>query len=138
MDMMMMALACDLTGVGSLQWSDTEAKHTFPWLNLSRAPPLLPARRRLPARPSARRSHTWYSEMHAYLLKAMQAVDMGGHSLLDETVIFFGTEIADPAVARARRNMPFMLAGGDGKTMKTGRWSQVRRRRPTTSCSRRS
>jgi hypothetical protein len=35
MDMMVMAMACDLTGVGTLQWSDTEAKHTFPWLNLS-------------------------------------------------------------------------------------------------------
>ena len=35
MDMMVMALACEITGVGTLQWSDTEAKHTFPWLNLS-------------------------------------------------------------------------------------------------------
>jgi hypothetical protein len=35
MDMMVMALACDKTGVISLQWTDTEAKHTFPWLNLS-------------------------------------------------------------------------------------------------------
>src|SRR5690606_23595814 len=35
MDMMVMALACDRTGVASLQWSDTEAKHTFPWLDLS-------------------------------------------------------------------------------------------------------
>src|SRR4029079_19047305 len=32
MDMMVMALACDLTAVGTFQWTDTEAKHTFPWL----------------------------------------------------------------------------------------------------------
>ncbi|MEO6603890.1 MAG: DUF1552 domain-containing protein, partial [Polyangiaceae bacterium] len=35
MDMLVMALACDRTGVASLQWSDSEAKHTFPWLNLT-------------------------------------------------------------------------------------------------------
>jgi len=45
----------------------------------------------------------------------------GGHSLLDETVVFFGTEIADPP-SHSKTNMPFILAGGDGKTMRTGRW----------------
>ena len=46
---------------------------------------------------------------------------MGGHSLLDETLVFFGTEIADPPT-HGKNNMPFMLAGGDGKTVRTGRW----------------
>lgn len=32
--MLVMSLACDMTSVVSMQWSDTEAKHTFPWLNL--------------------------------------------------------------------------------------------------------
>jgi hypothetical protein len=34
MDMMVMAFACNLTNVGHFQWTDTEAKHTFPWLSL--------------------------------------------------------------------------------------------------------
>jgi hypothetical protein len=36
-------------------------------------------------------------------------------------VLFFGTEISDPP-SHNKTNMPFMLAGGDGKTMRTGRW----------------
>jgi hypothetical protein len=40
---------------------------------------------------------------------------------LDETLVFFGTEVADPP-SRAKVNMPFMLAGGDGKVVRTGRW----------------
>lgn len=28
-DVMVMAMACDLTAVGSFQWTDTEAKHTL-------------------------------------------------------------------------------------------------------------
>jgi len=120
MDMMTMILACDRTAVSSLQWSDSEAKHTFPWLNLSQHHHYYMHDGGF--RPTeCTQITTWYSTMHAYLLKAMQAVDMGGHSLLDETMIFFGTEIADPP-SHAKSNMPFMLAGGDGKTLKTGRW----------------
>ncbi len=45
---------------------------------------------------------------------------MGGHSLLDESVVFFGTELSDPP-AHTHTNMPFLLAGG-GEGLRTGRW----------------
>lgn len=120
MDMMVMALACDRTGVVSLQWSDTEAKHTFPWLDLSEHHHYYqhdggfkPA--------ECTKIATWYSEMHAYLLQKLAETDMGGHSLLDETLVFFGSELSEPS-SHAKRNMPFLLAGGDGKTLPTHRW----------------
>jgi hypothetical protein len=112
MDMMVMAMACNLTAVGSFQWSDTEAKHTFPWLNL-------PEHHHFyqhdgDFRPvECAQINTWYSEMHAYLLSAMAAVDMGGHSLLDESVVFFGSELSHPP-DHTKENMPFLLAGGGG------------------------
>ncbi|MEP7049403.1 MAG: DUF1552 domain-containing protein [Pseudomonadota bacterium] len=119
-DMLVTALACDRTGVASLQWSDSEAKHTFPWLNLSEHHHFYQHDGGFQAAQCVQ-IDTWYSTMHAYLLKAMQAVDMGGHSLLDETLIFFGTEISDPPTHN-KINMPFMLAGGDGKVVRTNRW----------------
>ena len=64
---------------------------------------------------------TWYSQMHLSLLQKMQAVDMGGHSLLDESVVLFGSELADPP-SHGKTNMPIMLAGGTSGTLKTGRW----------------
>jgi len=120
MDMLVMALACDRTNVISMQWTDSEAKHTFPWLNLSEHHHFYQHDGGF-APTQCAQIDTWYSTMHAYLLKAMLAVDMGGHSLLDETLIFFGTEISDPP-SHGKNNMPFMLAGGDGKTVRTGRW----------------
>jgi len=112
MDMMVMALACDLTAVGSFQWSDTEAKHTFPWLNLSEHHHFYQHDGNF--RPTeCAQIDVWYSQMHAYLLSAMAAVDMGGHSLLDESVVFFGTEISHPP-DHTKENMPLMLAGGGG------------------------
>jgi hypothetical protein len=59
--------------------------------------------------------------MHLSLLQKMQAVDMGGHSLLDESVVVFGSEIADPP-SHGKNNMPFLLAGGTSTTLRTGRW----------------
>jgi hypothetical protein len=119
MDMMVMALACDMTTVGTIQWSDTEAKHTFPWLPL-------PEHHHFYQHDGAFRPveceqiYTWYSKMHLYLLQAMAAVDMGGHTLLDESVVFFGTEIADPPTHK-KLGMPFLLAGNGGM-LRTGRW----------------
>jgi len=112
MDMMVMAMACELTAVGSFQWSDTEAKHTFPWLNLSEHHHFYQHDGNF--RPTeCAQIDTWYAEMHAYLLSAMAAVDMGGHSLLDESVVLFGTEISHPP-DHTKEDMPLMLAGGGG------------------------
>jgi hypothetical protein len=119
MDMTVMALACDLTGVLSFQWSDTEAKHTFPWLNLSEHHHFYQHDGGFKPNECAAIA-TWYSQQHAYLLQQMQAVDMGGHSLLDESVVFFGSELQDPPT-HTKNNMPFMLAGKGGG-LKTGRW----------------
>ena len=77
MDMTVMALACDLTAVGFLQWSDSEAKYTCPWLNLPETHYFYengggyrPA--------ELERIYTWYSSQHAYLLQQLAGVDMGG------------------------------------------------------------
>lgn len=132
MDMMVMALACDVTAVGSFQWTDTEAKHTFPWLDLANhhhfyqhdgdngsngefidgyAPG------------ACEKICNWYAQMHAHLLGKMDAVQMSEQStLLDETLVFFGTELANPPT-HDKENMPFLLAGGGiqgGRVMDCG------------------
>ncbi|WP_437339455.1 DUF1552 domain-containing protein [Sorangium sp. So ce394] len=118
-DMMVMAFACDITGVGTLQWSDTEAKHTFPWLNLTEHHHFYQHDGGF--RPNECEAIcTWYSKQHLYLLQEMEKIDMGGHSLLDESVVFFGSELSDPP-SHKKNDMPFLLAGGGGG-LRTGRW----------------
>ena len=88
------------------------SKYTLPWLNL-------PQTHRFYMNdggyhpPECEKIATWYSEQSSYLLQQMAAVDMGGHSLLDESVVFFGSESQDPA-NHAKSDMPFLLAGGGG------------------------
>jgi hypothetical protein len=119
MDMIAMAFACDKTGVALLQWSDTQAMYTLPWLDLPETHYFY--QNGGGYRPAeCEKIYTWYSSQHAYLLQQLAAIDMGGHSLLDETVVFFGTEVSHPAT-HSKLNMPFLLAGGG---LRTGRWVQ--------------
>jgi hypothetical protein len=112
-DMLVMALACDITPVASLQWSDTEAKHTFPWLGLNQH--LHFYMNDGGYQPEAMtRILTWYSEQHAYLLSRLeQSRTTEGRSLLDDTLVFFGSQIQHPA-NHSKDDMPFLLAGNGG------------------------
>jgi hypothetical protein len=119
MDMLVMALACEITNVASFQWTDTEAKHTFPWLGLDQHHHYYQHDGNF--RPlECEQIAVWYSEQHAYLLEAMDAVDLGGRTLLDESVVFFGSELAQPPT-HSKSDMPFLLAGGGGG-MRGGRF----------------
>jgi hypothetical protein len=119
MDMLVMALACERTAVATLQWSDSEAKHTFPWLGLSEHHHYYQHDGGFNA-PACEKIAIWYSQMHLHLIQALAAVDMGGHSLLDESVVLFGSEISEPATHK-KQNMPFLLAGKGGG-LRTGRY----------------
>jgi hypothetical protein len=121
MDMVVMALACDRTAVATLQWSDTEAKHTFPWLNLpdhhhfyQHDGGFRPA--------ECEKIATWYSEQHRYLIERLAAQVAGpdNQTLLDESVLLFGSEIQKPD-SHATNNLPLLLAGNGGG-MRTGRF----------------
>ncbi len=118
MDMIVMAMACEITKVASLQWTDSEAKHTFPWLNLGEHHHFYQHDGGF--RPNeCEKIGYWYAQQHTYLIQQMAAVDLGDHSLLDESVVFFGSELSHPP-DHTRLNMPFLLAGNGGG-MRTGR-----------------
>lgn len=118
-DMLVMALACDLTSVASLQWSDTEAKHTFPWLGLNEH--LHFYMNDGGYRPNELTTiFTWYSQQHAYLLDRLAAVETPEGSLLDESIVFFGSQVQHPATHQ-KTDMPFLLAGNGGG-LRTQRW----------------
>ena len=72
MDMMVMALACDMTAVGTFQWTDTEAKHTFPWLGLKAHHHFYQHDGGFRPKEVAQIT-TWYSAQHAYLLQQMHS-----------------------------------------------------------------
>jgi Protein of unknown function (DUF1552) len=121
-DMLVMALACDITSVATLMWSDAEAKHTFPWLGLNEHLQCYMSDCGYQPVPLTT-IFTWYVTQHAYLIEQLAAQQSSdGRSLLDETVVFFGSNLQNPATHR-KTDMPFLLAGGGGG-LRTNRWVQ--------------
>jgi hypothetical protein len=109
MDLAAAALACDQTRIITLQWNYAESEHLFPFLGLSRNHHAI--------------SHDWagttgfeeYGQIHvwmaqqlAYFLAKLDSYVEGEGTLLDNTVVFWGSEIGE-------------LAGGGGGLLNTGR-----------------
>ncbi|HMR80095.1 MAG TPA: DUF1552 domain-containing protein, partial [Polyangiaceae bacterium] len=61
----------------------------------------------------------WEVQQLAYLLEAMDKVQEGSSTLLDNTAVFFSSEIED-GNSHAHTNLPVVLAGGLGGALPTG------------------
>jgi hypothetical protein len=129
-DILVSALACDVTRVGTMQWADSEAKFMMPFLSESGGTPLADHHHGYQHdrgfQPEALEIiHKWYAENFAYLLGKMDAIEEGnGLSLLDNSLVLWVTEIQEPGT-HGQTNMPFVLAGGAGGRVPTGRWLEV-------------
>jgi hypothetical protein len=69
------------------------------------------------------RRDIWHAEQLAYLLGRLRDTVEGDGTLLDNTVVLW---VSDVAVGNTHShvNMPFLLAGGGGGTLRTGRYVQ--------------
>jgi hypothetical protein len=117
MDMMVMAMACDLTRVGTIQWERSVGDVRFTWVD-----------------PAITRGHhdfshdgdgtvdtvemltkinVWFSEQFNYLINALKVPDPLGGTLLDNTLIIWVNELSR-GNAHSHPDMPFVLAGHAG------------------------
>jgi len=62
----------------------------------------------------------WHTEQVAYLLGRLKSIPEGDGNLLDNSMILYGSGIAD-GDEHGERDIPLIMAGGGGKTIKTGR-----------------
>lgn len=123
MDLMVMALACDLTRVGSIMWSNSVGGVTMDFVD-----------------PSIDRGHhdyshdgdsngdtiekltkinVWYAQQFAYFLEQLDSIAEGDGTMLDNTVVFWGNELSR-GNNHSRDNNHYVVAGG-AKYFKMGR-----------------
>lgn len=128
MDLMVLAFACDLSRVVSLQWSTAESTTLHSHAGVRGE--------------HHRMSHdvatygsdlakvdTWFAEQFAYLLSEMKKVPEGDGTLLDNTLTLWTNELEHGEV-HSRRNLPFVLAGKAGGQLTTGRLLHYRQGEP--------
>ena len=75
---------------------------------------------------------TYYSEQFAYFLQKLKSIKEGNGTLLDNCMIVFGSGISDPD-RHNHDDLPVILAGGGGGTLKKGR--HLRLREDTPMCN---
>jgi hypothetical protein len=122
-DLMVTAMACDLTRVGSLQFSHSDGDVRFTWLGATRGhhdmshdPDSNAATWEL-----ITKIDTWYAQTFAYLLQQMKAVQEGGGTLLDNALVLWCNELAR-GNAHSHEQMGYVLAGRAGGALRTGRF----------------
>jgi hypothetical protein len=109
LDLLAMAIACDLTRVASVQWTTVQTGKVFSWLGISQTHHDL--------------SHSGLSDKDSEqkLVNIGNWHAQGSGTALDNTVILWCTDIAQ-GQSHARLDMPYILAGGAGGAWKTGRY----------------
>jgi hypothetical protein len=123
MDLLVMALACDVTRVASLQWCGARNKHTFNWIGVPDEHHTLSHTGLSDTDSQAKlvKIQTWYIQQFAYLVSKLKAIPEGDGSVLDSSVILLGTDVA-VGNTHADEPMPFVLAGNAQKSFRTGRY----------------
>jgi hypothetical protein len=117
MDLLTLALQCDVTRVASIQWSWARSLLAHPWVNVSDQHHTLSHGG---ASDALSRINTWFAQQLAYLATSFLAVDEGnGTSLLDNTVIYWCGECAR-GYDHDYNNIRAFLLGTCGSALKTG------------------
>ena len=125
-DLMASALACDLTRVMSYQHvvADNDAtvytwlSHTDPHHSMTHAPDS-----DKDTWAKVQQIYTWYATKFAELLDRLAAIPEGSGSVLDNTIVVWGSELGK-ANTHSLAKVPFVVAGGGGGTLRPGRFLQ--------------
>ena len=122
-DLLVMALACDITRVASLQWSRSVSQTRFTWLGITDGHHDLSHLGDDDAAgvDKLTRINTWYAEQLASLIAKLKAVPEGDGTLLDNTLILFCNELAK-GNTHSHKDAGYVLAGGAGGSIQTGRF----------------
>ncbi|MBX7101312.1 MAG: DUF1552 domain-containing protein [Myxococcaceae bacterium] len=120
-DLVVMALACDLTRVAVLQFACAQSGPAPSWAaNTSEDQHGITHALDQPSMQDAQRKiSTWYAAQLAALIAALKKVPEGSGTLFDSTAIVWFTEMAD-AAGHTMEDLPIVMAGAMGGALRTG------------------
>lgn len=123
MDLAVHALACDLTRVVTLQWSQSVGGQVHSWLGVNRGHHGLSHEvdSNQDSYRDIRKIDTWYAEQFGYLVRKLESQTAeDGKPLIDHTVVLWVNELARGS-SHSRRNQSWLMAGNLDGYLRTGR-----------------
>ncbi|CAN5727222.1 DUF1552 domain-containing protein [soil metagenome] len=118
LDLSVLAFRCDLTRVITFGYEHTVTNQTHPWLGVTE-PYHIDITHNQPGAPYAA-VNQWIVSQLAYLLAKLKATADTTGNLLDNTIVYFTSEMGEGS-AHDPRNLPIVVAGGGGGRIKGGR-----------------
>lgn len=122
MDVMVLALQCNVTQVITYMLGNggDGAINGFPWLNISDHHHAIAHHQNLQVNfDKLMKVNLWEIQELAYLLGKLDAIDEGGSTLLDNTLVLYSSEISD-GNRHNHDDLPVLLAGGSNLGVATG------------------
>jgi hypothetical protein len=83
------------------------------------------------SREALRQIHSWYTTLFAEMVRKMKAIDEGGSTLLDNSMLLYTSYMADGG--HGRTDYPALLVGKGGGTLKGGRQLDFPKKTPVAN-----
>ncbi len=126
MDLMLLAHTCGMTRVSTFMWANADSWQYYPWIGVNEEHHELSHAGDDDAVSSEKlvTINTWHAEQVAYLVNELALRrEVDGSAMLDNTLLLWGNEIG-AGNTHTYRNIPWLLAGGAGGALRTGRYLQ--------------
>ncbi len=121
-DLQALALQADLTRVWTFMMAREASSMTFPDLGITMGHHEISHHNFEPDKLEAlAKINVNQSELFAYFLSKLEGIKEGGSSLLDHSLIMYGSDLSVPTV-HSQHNLPIILAGGASGRIAGGRY----------------
>jgi hypothetical protein len=123
-DILVLAFQCDMTRVATFMTGNAASNRVFGFLGIGEAHHYLSHHDKDAVKQAKlQKINTWEVEQLAYLLGKMKAIQEGEGNLLDNSLVYFSSEIED-GDSHDHKNLPIILAGKGGGSVTPGRHIQ--------------
>ena len=121
LDLMALGFQADATRISTFMFANEASNRAYQFLNVPDGHHDLSHHGNDPRKHEKIRAiNRFHVEQFAYLLGKLKSIREGGGSLLDQTMIVYGSGISD-GDRHNHDDLPILLAGRGGGTIKTGR-----------------
>ncbi len=121
LDLLAIAFQADVTRIGTFMFANEASNRAYPFLSVPDGHHDLSHHGRDPRKHEKIKAiNRFHVEQFAYLLGRLKSMKEGDGTLLDHVMIVYGSGISD-GDRHNHDDLPIILAGGGGGTLKTGR-----------------
>jgi hypothetical protein len=120
-DMMVLAFQGDLTRVATFMFANESSNRTYPWIGVPEAHHELSHHGNIREKQEKiAKINRFHIEQFAYLVKRLDEIKEGEHSLLHQSMIVYGSGISD-GNKHNHYDLPIVMAGHGGGSIRPGR-----------------